>query len=248
MFRIPGGEGETPEGGWGRCCCSGQEVNLRKKGGGAAGVRGKGDLHAKIIILKLKDLSPLKNNSRLHLEVLKPSRLFETRRIYHDQNLSYLFNLCLSRIIGIKEEVKGSYLFNLYLSRIMLMEEEVKKSDENLAGTITKLAVTSKDADNILKKVRISFLVPCLLFLFPCFLVPVSCVLFPFSYLLSRVSCLLSPVPCLLSPVSHVLLCPVSCLLSPVLILLKNDRKIYPHLLETFKQFPSIPECRIQKI
>ena len=33
------------------------------------------------------------------------------------------------------------------------MEEEVKKSDENLAGTITKLAVTSKDADNILKKV-----------------------------------------------------------------------------------------------
>jgi hypothetical protein len=38
--------------------------------------------------------------------------------------------------------------------RIMLMEEEVKKSDENLAGTITKLAVTSKEADNILKKVR----------------------------------------------------------------------------------------------
>ena len=35
----------------------------------------------------------------------------------------------------------------------MLMEEEVKKSDENLAGTITKLAVTSKEADNILKKV-----------------------------------------------------------------------------------------------
>ncbi|XP_023329915.1 tropomyosin [Eurytemora carolleeae] len=37
----------------------------------------------------------------------------------------------------------------------MLMEEEVKKSDENLAGTITKLAVTSKDADNILKKVKV---------------------------------------------------------------------------------------------
>jgi hypothetical protein len=27
--------------------------------------------------------------------------------------------------------------------------------DENLAGTITKLAVTSKDADNILKKVKV---------------------------------------------------------------------------------------------
>merc|ERR1719510_1749445 len=36
--------------------------------------------------------------------------------------------------------------------RIMLMEEEAKKSDENLAATITKLAVTSKDADSILKK------------------------------------------------------------------------------------------------
>jgi hypothetical protein len=33
------------------------------------------------------------------------------------------------------------------------MEEEAKKSDVNLAETITKLAITSKDADNILKKV-----------------------------------------------------------------------------------------------
>ena len=39
--------------------------------------------------------------------------------------------------------------------RIMLMEEESKKSDESLANTVTKLAITSKDADNILKKVKI---------------------------------------------------------------------------------------------
>merc|ERR1712156_515042 len=39
--------------------------------------------------------------------------------------------------------------------RIMLMEEEAKKSEENLAGTVTKLATTSKDADNILKKVKV---------------------------------------------------------------------------------------------
>jgi len=39
--------------------------------------------------------------------------------------------------------------------RIMLMEEESKKSEENLAGTVTKLATTSKDADNILKKVKV---------------------------------------------------------------------------------------------
>merc|ERR1712083_659994 len=38
--------------------------------------------------------------------------------------------------------------------RIMLMEEEEKKSSENLCGTVTKLATTSKEADNILKKVK----------------------------------------------------------------------------------------------
>ena len=106
------------------------------------------------------------------------------------------------------------------------MEEEVKKSDENLAGTITKLAVTSKDADNILKKARIPFLVPCLLSLFFCFLtlLPASCVPSPVScpYILSPVpiSCLqsLSPVSCpyLLSPV------PVSCLLSLISCLLSS--------------------------
>merc|ERR1712008_321314 len=35
-----------------------------------------------------------------------------------------------------------------------IMEEEAKKSEENLAGPVTKLAVTSKEADNILKKVK----------------------------------------------------------------------------------------------
>merc|ERR1712181_42175 len=34
------------------------------------------------------------------------------------------------------------------------MEEEAKKSEENLAGIVTKLATTSKEADNILKKVK----------------------------------------------------------------------------------------------
>merc|ERR1712115_379451 len=39
--------------------------------------------------------------------------------------------------------------------RIMLMEEKAKKSEENLAGTVTKLANTSKEADTILKKVKV---------------------------------------------------------------------------------------------
>merc|ERR1712020_539142 len=35
-----------------------------------------------------------------------------------------------------------------------LMETEVMKADTNLADTVTKLALTSKDADSILKKVK----------------------------------------------------------------------------------------------
>merc|ERR1712209_353653 len=38
--------------------------------------------------------------------------------------------------------------------RIMLMEEEAKKADSNLAETVTKLAMASKEADGILKKVK----------------------------------------------------------------------------------------------
>jgi len=39
--------------------------------------------------------------------------------------------------------------------RIMLMEEEAKKSEQNLADTVTKLALSSKDADQVLKKVKV---------------------------------------------------------------------------------------------
>ena len=38
--------------------------------------------------------------------------------------------------------------------RIMLMEEEAKKADTQLAETVTKLAMASKEADSILKKVK----------------------------------------------------------------------------------------------
>ena len=38
--------------------------------------------------------------------------------------------------------------------RIMLMEEEAKKSETTLANTVTKLALTSKSADEVLKKVK----------------------------------------------------------------------------------------------
>merc|ERR1712211_192672 len=39
--------------------------------------------------------------------------------------------------------------------RIMLMEEEDKKSAEQLCQTITKLAMTSKAADNVLKTIKV---------------------------------------------------------------------------------------------
>merc|ERR1711990_1300737 len=38
--------------------------------------------------------------------------------------------------------------------RIMLMEEEANKSETTLANTVTKLAITSKSADEVLKKVK----------------------------------------------------------------------------------------------
>ena len=39
--------------------------------------------------------------------------------------------------------------------RIMLMEEEDKKSAETLCATITKLATTSKAADNVMKTIKV---------------------------------------------------------------------------------------------
>ena len=38
--------------------------------------------------------------------------------------------------------------------RIMLMEEEAKKSEQSLADTVIKLALSSKEADGVLKKVK----------------------------------------------------------------------------------------------
>ena len=39
--------------------------------------------------------------------------------------------------------------------RIMLMEEEAKKAETTLANTVTKLAMSSKEADDVLKKVKV---------------------------------------------------------------------------------------------
>merc|ERR1711990_1432632 len=39
--------------------------------------------------------------------------------------------------------------------RIMLMEEEDKKSAEQLCATVTKLAMTSKAADNVMKTIKV---------------------------------------------------------------------------------------------
>merc|ERR1711879_307364 len=41
------------------------------------------------------------------------------------------------------------------MGRIMLMEEEAKKAETTLATTVTKLAISSKEADDILKKVKV---------------------------------------------------------------------------------------------
>jgi len=51
------------------------------------------------------------------------------------------------------KEVEGDV--SALTRRIMLMEEEDKKSAETLCTTITKLALTSKAADNVLKAVKV---------------------------------------------------------------------------------------------
>merc|ERR1711990_819922 len=38
--------------------------------------------------------------------------------------------------------------------RIMLMEEETTKAEQNLANTVTKLALSSKSADDVMRKVK----------------------------------------------------------------------------------------------
>jgi len=51
------------------------------------------------------------------------------------------------------KEVEGDV--SALTRRIMLMEEEDKKSADTLCNTITKLALTSKSADNVLKAVKV---------------------------------------------------------------------------------------------
>merc|ERR1712134_55574 len=51
------------------------------------------------------------------------------------------------------EEAEGDV--SALTRRIMLMEEEDKKSADTLCNTITKLALTSKAADNVLKAVKV---------------------------------------------------------------------------------------------
>merc|ERR1712042_327843 len=51
------------------------------------------------------------------------------------------------------KEVEGDV--SALTRRIMLMEEEAKKSEQTLADTVTKLATTSKEADTVLKAVKI---------------------------------------------------------------------------------------------
>ena len=51
------------------------------------------------------------------------------------------------------KEIEGD--ISALTRRIMLMEEEAKKAETTLANTVTKLAISSKEADDILKKVKV---------------------------------------------------------------------------------------------
>merc|ERR1712025_496836 len=65
----------------------------------------------------------------------------------------------LTKALAALEEKEKSYKsaeedVSALSRRIMLMEEEAKKADSALAETVTKLAMASKEADGILKKVK----------------------------------------------------------------------------------------------
>jgi len=62
-------------------------------------------------------------------------------------------NLALEEKEKSFKEVEGD--ISALSRRIMLMEEEAKKSEINLAETVTKMALSSKEADGILKKVKV---------------------------------------------------------------------------------------------
>merc|ERR1711970_1591322 len=70
------------------------------------------------------------------------------------QNLEMGYDETNDKLTKASESLEESDVAAL-TRRIMLMEEEDKKSADNLCQTITKLAVTSKNADQILKAVKV---------------------------------------------------------------------------------------------
>merc|ERR1712141_497652 len=65
----------------------------------------------------------------------------------------------LTKALAALEEKEKSYKsaeedVSALSRRIMLMEEEAKKAGSTLAETVTKLAMASKEADGILKRVK----------------------------------------------------------------------------------------------
>merc|ERR1712061_309204 len=60
--------------------------------------------------------------------------------------------------VSLEEKEKGYKTAEEVVSalsrRVLLMEDEAKKADTNLAENVTKLALASKEADGILKKVK----------------------------------------------------------------------------------------------
>ena len=73
--------------------------------------------------------------------------------------LLQLYLICIVQSLNKLEETEKTLKateedVNAMTRRVALMEEEVRKAENNLASTVTQLALKSKEADGVLKKVK----------------------------------------------------------------------------------------------
>merc|ERR1712206_66834 len=95
-----------------------------------------------------------KTNDQHEADIRDFGKKIQTYEVAFDETNDKLTKVNLSYEEKEKEFKNAEEDVGALSRRVMLMEEEAKKADTALAETVTKLAMMSKDADAILKKVK----------------------------------------------------------------------------------------------
>merc|ERR1712158_357694 len=95
-----------------------------------------------------------KQNDQHECDIRDLGKKIQTYEVDFDETNDKLTKVNLSYEEKEKEFKNAEEDVGALSRRVMLMEEEAKKADTALAETVTKLAMMSKDADAILKKVK----------------------------------------------------------------------------------------------